>query len=594
LKLSAAILFLSFVLSQQTAVGQQVNFDPGIWAKKLASTSDKNNSAYCKLDLDLQNADSTATFNFLDKLIRQPSAKGHYFMARYNSLKAQLLFFHNPPEPAFSSNRKLSIKNEITALFESAMNHAYITDDDYLTGFVSGYYGSMMSDFQNTSKAVMYMMYSAELFEKVKFKGDYSATVNMVLGEMLWHIREYEKCIHYSKIALANMPDYNKKPNEMMCENTIGLAYHRMGQYDSAMLYYEMGIQKANEIENKKFANSWKGIISGNVAQIDFAKGKYQQALSLFMMGYQSSNENKYYDDAANSLQWAAKTNLVLGNKTEALNQIREAFQLLLKWPKADNYRQNAYQTASEIFKSLGNNDSALYYSVKYNLLHDSLEKVIYQSSLNISQLRLNNEKNKFNIQSLERSKNDQIVQRNYIIGAVLLFGSIILLIINRQRQKSKHKGELEHSENIRMEGEMIGAKAQMEMFTRTIVEKTALIEKLYEQEKNNKISIEEQDLIKVLSEQTILTDEEWIRFKILFEKIHPHFFEEIQKHINGLTQSEQRMAALTLLQLTTRQMAAVLGISASSVMKAKLRLRKRFDMQTDLEMETFLSKLSI
>jgi hypothetical protein len=34
-----------------------------------------------------------------------------------------------------------------------------------------------------------------------------------------------------------------------------------------------------------------------------------------------------------------------------ALQQIRESFILLKKWPHADNYRQNAFQTAAEIFK---------------------------------------------------------------------------------------------------------------------------------------------------------------------------------------------------------------------------------------------------
>jgi DNA-binding CsgD family transcriptional regulator len=51
-------------------------------------------------------------------------------------------------------------------------------------------------------------------------------------------------------------------------------------------------------------------------------------------------------------------------------------------------------------------------------------------------------------------------------------------------------------------------------------------------------------------------------------------------------------MAALTRLHLTTKQMAAVLGISSNSVIKAKQRLRQRLNFETDFHAEEFLSKL--
>jgi DNA-binding CsgD family transcriptional regulator len=51
-------------------------------------------------------------------------------------------------------------------------------------------------------------------------------------------------------------------------------------------------------------------------------------------------------------------------------------------------------------------------------------------------------------------------------------------------------------------------------------------------------------------------------------------------------------MAALTLLHLTTKQMAAVLGISPNSVIKAKQRMRQRFNLQNDHEVESFIVSL--
>ena len=69
-----------------------------------------------------------------------------------------------------------------------------------------------------------------------------------------------------------------------------------------------------------------------------------------------------YYDNAANSLQWAARTNLAMGNKAAALAEVREAFQLLKLWPDA-NYLRNAYYTSTQIFREMGDYDSAFYYN---------------------------------------------------------------------------------------------------------------------------------------------------------------------------------------------------------------------------------------
>jgi DNA-binding CsgD family transcriptional regulator len=310
------------------------------------------------------------------------------------------------------------------------------------------------------------------------------------------------------------------------------------------------------------------------------------------MMDYQTSNGYGFFDEAADAFQWAAKTNLALGNKSAALIQVRESFSLLKKWPNAANYRQHTYLTASEIFKSTGEDDSAYFYSGKYNVLHDSLEKVIYQSSISISQLRLNNEKNRYNIRNLEVVKNDQIQKRNYIIAVIAILSVFILLIVNRQRQKSKYRLQLEHAEKIRIEVEMEAAKMQMKMFTQSIIEKTSLIEKLESQVPKENSSRENQQLIDDLSHQTILTEDDWLNFKILFEKMYPSFFEKIINQVNNITQAEQRMASLTLLHLTTKQMAAILGISSNSVIKAKQRLRQRLDLLTDQEVEEFMSKL--
>ena len=580
------LLFLSFFLINANAQPVELSIDK--WVKKLTDPDDKKNAWYDELYNALIPFDSSQTFHFLNELASHPSAKGNYFLARFNCLKSEMIYEKSADPSKTWLFKNEQEKKEILRSLADAMQKSYECNDDYLAAYVSGVYGRYLSFFDDTEPAVMYLMNSADLYEKMNLSAKYS--IYVVVGEMLWRVREYEKSIKYTRRALevldtAHIPllsDY-----KLMCHNTIALSYHRMGQYDSALFHYNIGLELAKKIKT----SPWQGFISGNIAQIDYAQEKYSTALPLFLFDYETSNSRGFYDDAANSLQWAARTNLALGNKDTALRQVRTAFMLLKKWP-APNYLQNAYFTATEIFRALKNNDSVLYYSALYNKLHDSLERVIFESSINIAQLRLNDEKSRYSIMNFQREKQAQAQQRNLIIGAVIFLSAILLLLINRQRLKSKYRQELADQEKLRMQQEMDSAKDQLDEFTRNIIEKTNLIEKLEQQVSSRTNSQEEQKIISELSSQTILTEQDWIRFKTLFEKIHPGFFAKLKARASDITVAEQRMAAITRLGLSGSQMAAMLGISVDSVRKNRLRLKQRLELSPDTSLEEIISAI--
>jgi tetratricopeptide (TPR) repeat protein len=112
------------------------------------------------------------------------------------------------------------------------------------------------------------------------------------------------------------------------------------------------------------------------MAQIYYAQKKYESAYPIFLNDYKTSKDSGYYDNAANSLQWAARTNLALGNKPAALKQVREAFDLLRLWPMTVICEILTY-TATQVFREMGGYDSAFYYNNLYASLNDSLERVV-------------------------------------------------------------------------------------------------------------------------------------------------------------------------------------------------------------------------
>ena len=213
-------------------------------------------------------------------------------------------------------------------------------------------------------------------------------------------------------------------------------------------------------------------------------------------------------------------------------------------------------------------------------------------SSLAISKSKLNNETNRYNIQILNKEKRSQLLIRNIIIVAIFVLSLTIVLALNRQRLKEKLKTEKAEEAKIFMEQVVASAKDQLKMFTENIIEKTNLIEILEAKIKGKEATSEQHAIMTELSRQTILTEDDWNKFKILFDKIYPGFFITLKEKFNDITLAEQRMAALTRLDLTPKQMASMLGISVDSVYKGRQRLRQRLNLATDDNLDQFITAL--
>ena len=199
--------------------------------------------------------------------------------------------------------------------------------------------------------------------------------------------------------------------------------------------------------------------------------------------------------------------------------EVREAFELLKLWPDA-NYLRNAYYTTTQIFREMGVYDSAFYYNNLWSAINDSLEKVVATSSLAITKARLNDETSRYNIQILNKEKRSQVMFRNILIVGIVLLSVIGLLYLNRSRIKLHYKEQT-------AKAEVKSAKEQLQLFTQNIIEKTELVERLQQQLLTKELDHEQQELIVELSRTTILTEEDWEKFKTNFEKIYPGFFQK-------------------------------------------------------------------
>jgi DNA-binding CsgD family transcriptional regulator len=126
--------------------------------------------------------------------------------------------------------------------------------------------------------------------------------------------------------------------------------------------------------------------------------------------------------------------------------------------------------------------------------------------------------------------------------------------------------------------------KSELDQYTLRMKEKSALLEKFEAELENMKQSGQamESDAnhsLQELLQVSILTEDEWLHFRALFEKVHPGFLTRMRVKLPDLTPAETRLLVLTKLKLTNKEMGAMLGIGYDAIKKTRQRLRKKINL---------------
>lgn len=78
--------------------------------------------------------------------------------------------------------------------------------------------------------------------------------------------------------------------------------------------------------------------------------------------------------------------------------------------------------------------------------------------------------------------------------------------------------------------------------------------------------------------------ENDWDKFKLHFEEVHPNFFKDLKENYPTLTPNEIRLSAYYHLNMSVKEIATLLNINPRSVHKAKSRLNKKMGKAEDLE----------
>lgn len=450
-----------------------------------------------------------------------------------------------------------------------------------------GYY--YFTRVKNPVDALRNMLQAHYIFDNIGYENTYNQAAMLDrLGFVYYHLSNYNEALKYFKRSLKYPMENSRRHIGIL--NSIGQSYRELVEPDSAHKYFQKSREKA------LFAHdtAWIGISSGDIGHLYINEKLYTRALPYMQEYYKCSMTVNNTELVVEALTGLGDIYLNSGKVDLAMQQLNKAETLLQQaFESGDmpvqNYVRKHYlfNTLAKAWDARGNSAIALDYLKGASKIKDSIERRA-KLSKNTSILQMFEAEQANNRLQLLRKENQvaEIKEKLYIALGVL-FAVIIVLLYSRQvreRKIQQQKESLLNMEKEMAENELKASREQLEEYVRSFQQKAKLLEKAkYEMEvmrQQQQTPVEdEQALLNKLSLATILTEDDWTRFKLLFEKVHIGFFQKLKTIYPGLTPAETRLCSLIKLELNSHQMADMMGISVMSVKKNRQRLRKKIDL---------------
>jgi len=364
--------------------------------------------------------------------------------------------------------------------------------------------------------------------------------------------------------------------------NTLGLTYRETNHMDSAAWCFK----KVIDIANATHKLDWLGIATGNLGVVYHKQGNDELAIPLLKKDYELSIATYQWESAGNAL-WnliniRVKKNDLAGCEQQ-LAEVLDYYHKSLSIYTLYGY----YLTRSRLRQAQAKYTEALLYLDSAKILQGELAERNNLIILSQAEQKVELEKHLADIRLLESEAAQKILVRNFVIISIILL--LVIAIQFGYRLQHNRKQDAQMLDN---------ARQQLSHYLESLKEKNALIEHFQEEIEHLNtlpeylLQKEKEDLTDKLKKYTILTDTHWNEFRHLFDKVHKNFFEKLKLQYPHLTPAETRLLALLKLNLSKREIAEMLGVSADTVKKTRQRIQHKIALPEDLYLEDIVLKL--
>jgi hypothetical protein len=483
------------------------------------------------------------------------------------------------------------------------LKEAALLGDEALLSEMYIVYGGMCV----AEEQIYYLLKASEMQESHMISWEFMYSNYAKLSLLSYEFMlDYKSSARYAALSVSmyRLPDLDLH-NYILLLDIAGDSYIKLNMPDSAIYYYQIIRQTIARARlfpidfspklSGETVNIWDNIALGGIARALILKAQYDTAYTLLLQNLRSSVDHGESADA--SLVQSALAHIDYIRKD--LSSAAKRYSLARQWAtsnKRDILLIDALEGGAKAFAALGRYDSAYFYQNEYLLLRANLEARKYESKMEMAKAQVRYDGIQALVVQTRNEIDRQKMWRSITLCGVFLLGVIVLLLYNssrlkynlRQTQLEKQK-QLAESEAELARRNIVYAQNQLAEVVNNISEKNKLIIGL----ENRLAENEKIDLQEVLRNFTIITGNDWLKFKDYFEKAYPNYWERLHQKLPTLTQSDERLLSLIKLKLGNKEIASATGISAETVRVSVHRLRKKIEaVYPDISLEEFTATL--
>lgn len=344
--------------------------------------------------------------------------------------------------------------------------------------------------------------------------------------------------------------------------------YDAVGDADSVMYCYDMALKAIDEGKTRADKNKLRESVMLQRADYMIESGLYPDSLDACVKTLESLN----HPDA----WFPAMKSAALGNAYIAQGKVKEGVALLEE-AVAELREIGDIDTEMLYMKPLmtayaknGMSQSLLNEFLRYDELNDTIlnhEKLDAVTGADLryqtSRVRAENE-----VLEMKMSMMRQRVVYGLIIAVLVIIGIMWFFVTKRRNDRREINEKTAHINNLLDDRIMLNTR--IEQLNTEVEERHAAEEKL--------------QLQPVLLEKRHEED-----FRHTFSELHPGFIDGLRRDFPGVTSGQEIICMLIYLYKTNEEIALALGISRDSVVKSRYRIRQRFNMESDADLDSFI-----
>lgn len=550
-----------------------------------------------RIALKVKGAIGTFFILFLTFSLSASEGQDTGVVKHYENLYNQ--FLHTNPQKAFQYLEKLESiglrEQDTTVLYEA----------NYLKG--KHYLESNTDSSLFFYRGLLNLISSDDIEKRIN--------VNNNIGLAFQFNQQFDSALVYFNKCLSIAQRNTTGDSYCVVLNNLGLTYYSLQQYELSEEMFEKAYSCLLQHQSKEHLpnvlnNLFSIYINNDKKNIDTLIVMLEESEQVSDPNFKSTiylniglyyYETKAFDEAeqylkkaeavikdTNDINYARILNSI-GNVYVKQGRVESGLKNLLNvlhhFPVYED-QARLYSSLVSAYKAKGDIDSVQYFYNKLISFKDSLHNLEVNAMLAESQKNIEIVERNAEIKNLKTEKDllqEKERRRSFILYAtiafLILFTVFLLVLIFKERAKRKLQSSLIRQKEQKLE----------EVLT-TIKQKNKLIANV---EKEKSVLEDQQSLqVQLQQDLAVSIQEDWDIFSQYFADQHRGFYQKLKQLNVDLTNNDLRMCSLSKMRLSVKEIANVLYLTVDAVKSSRYRLRKKLDIDPDIELSDFLNNL--